>query len=453
VRKGTSDLTQPGWVILGAIAVLVTLGVATVYVTDTHYVSGHDGPRNAVKQCVRVLVGALLALGVLRIGYQQLSRYAYAIFFGTLALLVPLVLAHLLHTTFGGLTAPRNGAYRWIHLPGFLAQPSELMKVAFVLALAWYLRYRKNYRRFLGLMLPVLMSAVPLGLILLEPDLGTALLLVPVLFTMLFLAGAKIRHLLIIVLLGLAVSPIAWKQIRGYQRQRVTAVMLQSEPLRKAVASDPQKYRFLGTTRRQAIEWAASSGYQLVHSKNAIGSGGVFGQGWGQGIYVRSDLLPDRHNDFVFSVIGHQWGFGGCLVVLLCYLAIVAAGCQIASATIEPFGRLLAAGIVALTATQVLINIGMTVGLMPITGITLPYVSYGGSSLLSGFVAAALLVSVSQHRPFLLATRPFEFVDQQRRLAHLFDQEDAAVRREKPRGSSSGEGLAIGNPHDHVSRM
>ncbi|MGD2109697.1 MAG: FtsW/RodA/SpoVE family cell cycle protein [Phycisphaerae bacterium] len=426
MRRAALNLTQPGWVVVGAVAILVGLGVATIYVTDTHYVRHHDGPANAAKQCIRVLVSAALAMVVLQIGYQRISRFAYAIFFITLAMLIPLLIARQLNTTFGGLTAPRNGAYRWIHLPGFPVQPSELMKVAYVLALAWYLRYRKNYRRFFGLLWPVLLSAVPFGLILLEPDLGTALLLAPVLFSMLFLAGARIRHLLIIVLMGVCAAPIAWNQIRGYQRQRVTAVLLQSDTLRKAVVEEPEKYRMLAT-KRQAIEWAASTGYQLVHSKNAIGSGGALGHGWGRGIYVRSGLLPDRHNDFVFSLIGHQWGFWGSLLVLLCYLAIVAAGCQIASATTEPFGRLLAVGVVTLIASQVLINIGMTVGLMPITGITLPYVSYGGSSLLSGFAALALLISVSQHRPFLLATKPFEFLDEQRRIAHPFDYDEVPI--------------------------
>jgi cell division protein FtsW (lipid II flippase) len=425
-----------------AIALLVAIGLAAIYVTDTHYVRGHDGPLNAAKQCVRVLVSAVVALIILRIGYQHISRYAYALFFVTLALLVPLLLARVFHTSFGGVTAPRNGAYRWIHLPGFPIQPSELMKVAYVIALAWYLRYRKNYRRLGGLLLPVLMSAVPLGLILLEPDLGTALLLVPVLFSMLYLAGARMRHLLLVVFIGVAAAPIAWRQIKGYQRQRVTAVLLQSKTLRQAVINDPQTYRLLGS-KRQAIEWAAGSGYQLVHSKNAIGSGGVSGNGWGRGVYVRGALLPDRHNDFIFAIIAHQWGLLGCLLVLLCYLAIVLAGVRIASATVEPFGRLLAVGMVTLVAAQVLINIGMTVGLMPIAGMTLPFVSYGGSSLLSSFIAVALLVSVSQNKPFLLATRPFEFFDQERQRMHLIEQEGVGASSGMP-GRTAGRGDSSG---------
>lgn len=422
MKRATLDLTRPGWAILIAILVLVTSGIASIYVTNTHYAAGHDGPRNASKQLVRVVVSLIVAVGVLKVGYQRIARYAYAIFLIALALLVPLLLARLLHTSFGGLTEPRNGAYRWIHLPGFPLQPSELMKVAYVIALAWYLRYRKNYRRFAGLLLPFVISTVPLSLILLEPDLGTVLLMAAVLFTMLFMAGAKVGHLAVIVALGVAMAPLAWGQIKGYQRLRITAVMLQSDALRQAVIKDPDRYSLLAT-KRQAIEWAAGSGYQLVHSKNAVGSGGMFGHGWGDGVYVSSSLLPDRHNDFVFAVIAHQWGFLGCLLVLACYGAITIFGVVIASATTEPFGRLLAVGILALIVTQVLINVGMAIGLMPITGMTLPFVSYGGSSLLTNFAAVALLINVSQHRPFLLATRPFEFFDQERQRAHLAEHE------------------------------
>lgn len=444
MKQATLNLTRPGWAILIAILVLVTIGVASIYVTDTHYAAGHDGPRNAAKQLVRIVVSLIVAVGVLKTGHQRIARYAYAIFFVALALLVPLLLARLMHTSFGGFTEPRNGAYRWIHLPGFPLQPSEFMKVAYVIALAWYLRYRKNYRRFAGLLLPFVISAVPLSLILLEPDLGTVLLMTAVLFTMLFMAGAKVKHLAIIVALGVAAAPLAWSQIKGYQRLRVTAVLLQSDALRKAVIENPKTYGFLAG-KRQAIEWAASSGYQLVHSKNAVGSGGVCGYGWGDGAYVNSSLLPDRHNDFVFAIIAHQWGFLGCLLVLGCYAVITLSGVLIASATAEPFARLLAVGILALIVTQVLINVGMTVGLMPITGMTLPFVSYGGSSLLTNFIAVALLITVSQQRPFLLATRPFEFGEEEGERVHLADYEEdipspgASSRRRSPQRALTAE--------------
>ncbi len=408
MRRGIFDLTDPGRAIAIAIGVLTLIGIASIYVTDTHYASGHDGPANALKQGIRVLAGAIVALVMLRIGYQQVSRYAYAVFVIGVVALVPLLIAKMTHFSFGGLVTPRNGAYRWIQFPGFLLQSSEFMKVAFVIALAWYLRYRRNYRRFGGLLIPFIASVLPLALILLEPDLGTALLLVPVLFVMLFMAGAKVWHLLIIAAVGFAAIPFAWSHAESYQRLRVTAVLLQSDSLREAVIRNPEDYRAVAT-KRQALEWRASSGYQLVHSKTAIGSGGILGQGWGKGVYVENSLLPDRHNDFIFAIIAHQWGLAGCVVVLACFVTIVVAGVRIVSVRREPFARSLGIGVITLLATQVCISVAMSAGLMPITGMTLPFVSYGGSSVLCNFIAVAMLVSVSQHRPYLLTADPFVF--------------------------------------------
>jgi len=408
MRRSPLNLTNPGWAIAAAVTVLTLVGVASIYVTDTHYAAGNDGPLNAARQSLRVFLGLLLAAATVRIGHSALGRFAYPIFIAATLLLLPLLAAKLLHTGFGGLTSPRNGAYRWISLPGFLLQPSELMKLAVIVALAAYLRERKNLRTFGGLLLPMFVVALPMGLILLEPDLGTALLLVPVLFVMLFLAGARVRHLAVFVFAGLVAAPLAWLRIEPYQRLRITAVLLQSDELRHAIVEDPAEYANFAT-KRQALEWSAGSGYQLVQSKNAIGSGGVWGRGWGRGIYVENPILPDRHNDFVFAIVAHQWGFVGCVIVLACYLVIVLAGARIASASIDPFARLLAAGLVTLLACQAVVSVAMTMGLLPVTGMTLPFVSYGGSSLLCNFIAVALLVSVSQHRPYVLTREPFMF--------------------------------------------
>jgi len=438
MRRSVTNLTQPGWAIVAAVAALTAIGLASIYVTDTHYVRGNDGPANAAKQLAFVLVSLVLLAGIIHVGYERIAQSSYLLCGLAVAALVPLLVARIFHLDFGGLTTPRNGAYRWIRLPGFQFQSSEFFKIAYVLALAWYLRYRKNYRRFTGLLLPFAASAIPFVLILLEPDLGTVLLLVPVLFSMLFLAGARKRHLAIIALVGVVAVPFAWGKLKPYQRLRVTAVALQSDTLRRAVIEHPERYEYLAN-KRQALEWAASSGYQLVHSKNAVGSGGVFGQGWGDGVYVSHSLLPDRHNDFVFAIIAHQWGLAGAVVVLLCYLVIVAAGLHIASATTEPFGRLLAVGMVTLIAAQTMINIGMAIGLLPITGMTLPFVSYGGSSFLSCMMALALLISVSQHRPFLLADKPFEqSVDPSIRVplgAEERNRSDEATKRRSDGGS------------------
>lgn len=407
-------LSRPGWAIVLATAVLLVIGLGSIFVTDTHYVAGHDGPRNAVKQVFAILVGGTVGLVLLAVGYPMMGRWAYALFAACVLILAVPVAAKFGQTTLGGLVTPRNGAYRWISLPGFQLQPSEPMKLAYVLALAWYLRHRSSYRRFSGLWIPVVFSAVPAALILLQPDLGMVLLLLPVLFSLLFMAGAKLSHLGIIALLGLAAAPLAWDRIHGYQRLRVTAVFLQSDSLREAVIRNPEAYKKFAT-RRQALEWSAGSGYQLVHANNAIGSGGLLGNGWGRGVYVENGLLPDRHNDFVIAVVAHQWGFAGCLLVLTCYGVIVVAGTVIASATAEPFGRLLAVGVVTLIASQVTINVGMALGMMPITGMTLPFVSYGGSSVLTNLTALAILVSVAQHRPYLLSGKPFEFAPKRER--------------------------------------
>ncbi|MCH7705139.1 MAG: FtsW/RodA/SpoVE family cell cycle protein, partial [Planctomycetes bacterium] len=167
MKRSTFDLTQPGWSILLAITVLMAIGVASIYVTDTHYASGNDGPANAARQFAYVLFAGALGAVVLRIGYHAVARHAYILFLLSSLALVPLFVARLTHSTFGGLTPPRNGTDRWIQLPGFQVQPSEFVKIAVVLALAWYLRHRNNYRRFSGLLLPFVLSAVPLSLILL----------------------------------------------------------------------------------------------------------------------------------------------------------------------------------------------------------------------------------------------------------------------------------------------
>jgi rod shape determining protein RodA len=410
------EFTPAGWAILGAVAMLLIIGIGSIYVTNTHYSAVDDGPMNAAKQCVFAAMGFGLVMLIARLGYARIGPWSFGLFAATVVLLVPLLVARLAHSDFGGMIPERNGAHRWIALPGLNLQPSEVMKIAYILAVAWYLRYRRNYRTWRGFVLPILLSALPMALILLQPDLGMTLVLVPVLFSMLFLAGAKLRHLLAVALLGMVAAPLAWTKIEPYQRLRITAVALQSSELRKAVVRDPESYRFLATPQ-QAIEWSAGSGYQLVHSVNAVGSGGVIGHGWGQGVYVEQGSLPDRHNDFIFAVIAHQWGLIGAMLLLGCYVVIVIAGARIAAATTDPFGRLVAGGLVALTATQVIVNVGMTIGILPITGLGLPFVSYGGSSLLMSFVGVGLLVSISQHRPFLLSNKPFEYTE--RRRVHM----------------------------------
>lgn len=406
MNRPLTDLTQPGWAIALAVGVLYCVGLATIYASSNVHVGGEQvsSTQFAVKQALAGALSIAISIIVLRVGYLRIARVSYILFGVCLVLLLPMLVAKLLGTEFGGLVPKTRGSYRSINFPGYNLQPSELMKVGYILAIAWYLRVRKNFRTFGGLMWPFAMSLAPMGLILMEPDLGTGMLFLPVLFAMLFVAGAKTRHLGVICLIGLAALPVLWVQMEPYQKRRVTALLFQSDSYRKSVAQNSD-----GAMRKEALQWEVSSGMQLVRSKEALGSGGLMGQGWGHGTYVEYNFLPDRHNDFVFALVGHQWGLVGCLVVLGCFALIILAGAEIATVTQEPFGRLLAMGVVSLIAAQAIINVGMTVGLLPITGMTLPFVSYGGSSLLTNAVALALLISVSRQRPFMLTRKPFEW--------------------------------------------
>lgn len=368
----------------------------------------------AVKQFGFIVVGLIMARLTILVGYQRLARWSYLLFVGCVFVLAALQIDKHIDLSF---VPYRNGSRRWIEIGSIQLQPSELMKIVYVLALAWYLKYRRNYRTFAGLAAPFFLTLVPMGLIIIQPDLGTVMLFLPVLFAMLFTAGAKGRHLLIIILLGTLCLPLFWLQIRDYQRLRLVGMVLQNQNLRGYFEKHPDKWdRFRppkttpGKWRHELTQWEAGAGYQLVHGKTAIGGGGILGEGWADGPFVENDfLLPERENDFIFAIIAHQWGLLGSLVVLCCYAVIVVIGFDVAVSTKDPFGRLVAVGTSTLIGVQTLTNLCMTVGIGPITGVTLPFVSKGGSSLVASFVCLGLLVSVATHRPILIGKDPFRF--------------------------------------------
>lgn len=281
------------------------------------------------------------------------------------------------------------GSHRWIPLGAFNLQPSELAKLAFILMLAHHLMYERNHRRLTGLLQPFVLAMIPIGLILKEPDLGTALLFIPVLFAMLAAAGARLRHLALVSLAGLVLMPVLWRAMSAEQRSRVTAVFRQKDG---------------GPVPR-------GDDYHLHQSKQLIALGGARGSEV-SGPAVADPLayhLPASRTDFVFCLVAERWGAAGVVAVLLLYLWLLGKGLLIAAATREPYGRLIAVGIVTLIAAQVVINTGMTVGLMPITGLTLPLLSYGGSSLLMTCVALGLLINVAVRPGYEISGEPFRF--------------------------------------------
>lgn len=419
--RHVSHLTRLGWGLAIPVLLLVSIGVSSIHATDRTIANGasgatqgpaatswvqrayqHIGPQTA-RQLLFGVSGVLLLGACLLPSYRRIGRFAYPLYAIILVLLGLLVLDRYVDIPIVPLIRKTR---RWIDLGILRIQPSEFMKVALILVLARYLRFRDSYRTWRGLIPPFLFTLVPMILILKQPDLGTLLMLLPVLFAMLFVAGARIRHLALVVVAGAATlcgfyalggipESSAWHKLselgmKPYQRQRIQVLFKQS-------TSDPR--------------WHLKQGYQLRQGLTALGTGGITGAGYRSGKFIRYQLLPEEHNDFVFAIIGHQWGLVGCALIILAYVVIVICGLEVAMMTNDPFGRLLAVGVVVMIVMQALLNICMNIGLAPITGMPLPFVSAGGSSLWANFIALGLMLNVAQRRPMLIAHPPFEHRD------------------------------------------
>jgi len=399
--------------LLAAVLGLVAVGIAAIYSAShpaEYSPASQAGQLGDLwkKQLIFVVVGVVGFIAANLVNYRRFGAVSYWIYAFVLLLLGVLLLDKVVDMPF----VP-NGARRWIRfsiagrdLPA--VQPSEFCKLAYILALAWYLRYRSNYRNFSALVGPFVLTLLPMALIVLEPDLGTVMLMMPIFFVMLFVAGARVKHLLIIILMSLLISPLLWHKIRPYQRTRISSVLLQNEWFQAKAQRYPILGKILVGEEFSKKQWDERWGYHLMRSKIAVASGQMRGHGFRRGPFIKYNFfLPARHNDFIFAIIAHQWGFVGCLVLLGLYVIIIGCGLEIAGNNTDPFGRLLAVGIVAMFAVEVIVNVSMTVGLMPITGLTLPLVSYGGSSLLVSMISVGLLNNVGRCRPFSVAKKPF----------------------------------------------
>ncbi len=311
--------------------------------------------------------------------YRVLCRYSYAMF---LFALILLVLVFFFPTI--------NGAHRWIRFGPVGFQPSELAKLVFVLALARYLMYRDNYRRLSGLVAPLALTLLPVLLILKEPDLGTSLVLLPLFFVMLFAAGAKRRDLGAVAAVSLLVLPLLWTQMSLDQKSRITALFDQPPPNQRP----------------------SDDAYQLHQAKRMRALGGVWGSLFtGQPTDDPAAYrLPEARTDFIFSVVGERLGLPGMALTLGLFVFLVGQGLAIAAETREPFGRLLAVGIATLFAIEAIINTGMNVGLLPVTGLSLPLVSYGGSGLLVHALALGLLLNIGLRPGYEMSNEPFRYV-------------------------------------------
>ncbi|OGK97406.1 MAG: rod shape-determining protein RodA [Candidatus Rokubacteria bacterium RIFCSPHIGHO2_12_FULL_73_22] len=348
-------LENVDWALLGAAGALVLTSAVTLANLNVGRTGGA-----AVRQLVWFGVGLVALVVIASIDYRRLVRAAPALYL--------LGLAGLGAVFVLGRTV--SGARRWIVWGPLSVQPSEIFKICFVLMAVWVITSRWAQpvgRTAVALTLPIV--AVPALLIVKQPDLGTAVMLFPVLVILLVGAGMRLRLLGGLALAGVAAAPLAWLVLRDYQRERILVFL---DPLR-----DP-----LG------------SAYNVIQAKIAIGSGQLLGKGVAGATQSRLAFLPERHTDFIFAVFAETWGFVGCLVLLVCYVLLLLRGFDIAASAREPVGRLVALGATSLLATQVLINVGMVTGLLPVVGIPLPLMSYGGSSMLASLMALGLLLSV-----------------------------------------------------------
>ncbi|GMV80381.1 MAG: rod shape-determining protein RodA [Planctomycetota bacterium] len=363
-------LVRLDWFLLGCVALIVALG--TVFIASAGGGGASIGWGLLLRHGAYVALGLAAFVAVQRADYLVLLRWSPVLYVVLLGLLVAVLF-----------TRPINGARSWFNLYVVNLQPSELMKPVLVLAVAHYLMYRESYKRLSGLLIPLALFLVPMALILRQPDLGTAMVLVPIAFAMLYAAGAKKTDLALVNLAGIAGMVGMWYWVmKPYQQRRILAWL------------DPEQYRH-------------HEAWQLLQSEIAIGSGGLWGTGWSSAHANAQRFLPEKHTDFIFAVIAEEGGFLLAGLLLLLFLLLALAGLRIARRVREPAGRLIAVGVSVLIAGQALINAGVAVGLLPTTGLTLPLVSYGGSSLISSFLCLGLLANVGAKQEVVLAGEDF----------------------------------------------
>jgi len=354
------------WLILLSLLVIVAMGLVSLYSALHPQIRAEPTDNAFVRQIVWLGCGLVVLFFALLFDYQQLKVVSPWIYFATLAFLVVVLI-------FG---KEVNGAKRWLDLGFFHFQPSEIMKTVIVIQLATYLSRQEisPYPRLGELGVPLLTIFAPVVLILMGPDLGTALCVLAIASTVIFFMG------------------IRWQYVLTFGAGALVSLW----PLWEYVLKEYQKNRILIFLRPDLDPLGA--GYHIRQSKIAIGSGMFWGKGFLEGTQNKLHFLPEKHTDFIFSVWAEEWGFAGTLALLLAFILMVLLCLQVARRSKDRFGALLVVGMTALILWQMLINIGMVIGLLPVVGITLPFVSYGGSSLISLCFAVGIVENVSMRR-------------------------------------------------------
>jgi rod shape determining protein RodA len=325
--------------------------------------ASYDTPSRVASQAVNLGVALVAMWLVAQVHPQTMMRFAVPAYVIGLAFLLAVAL-------FGDVV---NGARRWLHVGVTRFQPSEMMKLALPLMLAWYFHKHETSLKLRNFGVAAMLLIVPLGLIARQPDLGTAALVGAAGFYVIFFAGLSWKVLGTLFGLGLAALPIGWGFLHGYQRRRVLTLL---DP-----STDP-----LG------------AGYHIIQSTIAVGSGGLWGKGWLNGTQAHLEFIPERHTDFIFAVFSEEFGLIGNIVLLVLYFLLVGRGLYIAANAATVFARLLAGAISLMFFTYAFVNMGMVSGILPVVGVPLPFLSYGGTALLTLFIGAGILMSVHRYR-------------------------------------------------------
>jgi rod shape determining protein RodA len=357
--------------LLVAMLVLIVSGLFMVYSATHQSLEAVElDPGTYLKrQSTFAALGIVIVMLMASFDYRFLRIYAGMIYGASIVLLL------LVRTPLGTTV---KGSQRWFELFGFQLTPSELTKIALIVMLATYLAELRRTSGELSLQhvfAATAIAAIPAVLVFLQPDLGTSIVLVSILVGILVVAGARGRHLGILALTAIVLifGALQLGLVREYQIARITGFL---DP-----QNDPQR-----------------SGWNRQQAEIAIGSGGLTGTGYLEGSQTNLDFVPEQHTDFIFTVVGEEFGFVGAVGMLLAFAVLLWRAFRIALLSKDPFGTYVAAGIAAMFAIQIFVNVGMTIGIMPITGITLPFVSYGGSSLLTNAIAVGLLQNVHMRR-------------------------------------------------------
>ncbi len=352
------------WGLLGMTVLLGFLGLVTLYSAVT---SASPTPQKIYyfKQLVWYCAGLIVMVISFLINYKLLDRWANAIY----AICILLLICVLLFGKYVG------GARRWLILGPLSIQPSEFVKIAVIICLARYYSKIANIRglNLRELLTPLILAAIPIFLIVRQPDLGTAMLVVLIASSMTVFVKIERRSFLYIIASCIVTIPMVWFFLKGYQKKRIlTFLNPELDPL--------------------------GAGYHIIQSKIAIGSGMISGKGFLKGTQNALSFLPEQHTDFIFSVLAEEMGFVGSVIPLLIFMMLIIWGLNVAYRCRDPFGTILAVGISSMIFWQVFINVGMAMGLMPIVGVPLPFISYGGSSIVAMMICIGLLMNVSMRR-------------------------------------------------------